>query len=141
MTILIGVVLALIVAGFAAISRFDRERSFYPTVLIVVASYYLLFAAIAANALAIGVALAGLGVFTTVAVAGFRQSLWIVVAALAGHGLLDASYARILPNMSVPTVWPDFCAAFDVAAALCLGFRMVSSGRQLGAPRQVVSLE
>src|SRR5262249_5375062 len=34
----------LAVAGFAVIIGFDRECAFYPTVLIVIASYYVLFA-------------------------------------------------------------------------------------------------
>jgi hypothetical protein len=44
MEYLIGVILSLAVAGFAAVIGFDRERAFYPTVLIVIASYYVLFA-------------------------------------------------------------------------------------------------
>ncbi len=34
MEYLIGLVLSLVVAGFAAIAGFDRDRAFYPTVLI-----------------------------------------------------------------------------------------------------------
>jgi len=34
--------LSLIVAGSASIASFDRDRAFYPTVLIVIASYYVL---------------------------------------------------------------------------------------------------
>ena len=44
MEYLVAVILGVIVAGFAAMSGFDRDRSFYSTVLIVVASYYSLFA-------------------------------------------------------------------------------------------------
>jgi hypothetical protein len=32
-------------AGLATVVGFDRERAFYPTVMIVIASYYVLFAA------------------------------------------------------------------------------------------------
>ena len=39
MEYLIGVTLTLAVAAFAAVVGFDRERAFYPTVLIVIASY------------------------------------------------------------------------------------------------------
>ncbi|HXN52596.1 MAG TPA: hypothetical protein VN943_11725 [Candidatus Acidoferrum sp.] len=35
----IGLILALAVAGMATVIDFERERAFYPTVLIVVASY------------------------------------------------------------------------------------------------------
>ena len=45
----IGLILGLAVGGFAAVIGFDRERAFYPTVLIVIASYYVLFAAMGAS--------------------------------------------------------------------------------------------
>src|SRR5262249_58832583 len=41
----VGIVLSIGVAVFARWVGFDRERAFYPTVLIVIASYYVLFAA------------------------------------------------------------------------------------------------
>ena len=44
MEYLIGVLLALAVAGIGAGIGFDRDRSFAPVVLIVIASYYVLFA-------------------------------------------------------------------------------------------------
>ena len=44
MEYLIGIILAAAVAGSAVIIGFDRERSFYATALIVIATYYVLFA-------------------------------------------------------------------------------------------------
>jgi len=49
MEYLIGVILTLAVAAFAAVIGFDRERAFYSTVLIGIASYYALFAAMGAS--------------------------------------------------------------------------------------------
>ena len=49
MEYLVAVILGVIVAGFAATTGFDRDRSFYPTVLIVVGSYYPLFAVMGAS--------------------------------------------------------------------------------------------
>jgi hypothetical protein len=46
MEYLIGIGLAVAVAGLAAGVGFDHDRSFAPTILIVIASYYVLFAAI-----------------------------------------------------------------------------------------------
>ncbi len=40
----IGLILAVAVAGSAIAIGLDRERTFYPTVLMVIASYYVLFA-------------------------------------------------------------------------------------------------
>ena len=45
MPYVVGIVLSVGVAVFARWVGFDRDRAFYPTVLIVVASYYVLFAA------------------------------------------------------------------------------------------------
>ena len=73
MEYLVGVILGLVVAGFASTSGFDRDRAFYPTVLIVVASYYPLFAVMGAprhSTLEIEFAV-GL-VFSALAVLGFK---------------------------------------------------------------------
>ncbi len=49
MEYLVGIILSLAMAGLAIIVGFDRERAFYPTVMIVIASYYVLFAAMGAS--------------------------------------------------------------------------------------------
>ena len=43
--------------------------------------------------------------------------LWIVAAALAGHGVFDAVHGALVTNPGVPVWWPAFCLAFDVTAA------------------------
>ena len=53
MDYLIGVALALGVSVFAALAGFDRDRAFYPTLLVVIASYYVLFGAMSGSVLAI----------------------------------------------------------------------------------------
>jgi hypothetical protein len=49
----IGVALSIAVAALAAIVGFGRERAFYPTVVMVIASYYVLFAAMGSNHMAV----------------------------------------------------------------------------------------
>jgi hypothetical protein len=49
MEYLVAVILGLVVGAFATTTGFDRDRAFYPTVLIVVASYYALFAVMGAD--------------------------------------------------------------------------------------------
>src|SRR6185437_8824734 len=44
MEYLIGIGLAVVVCVFAMLAGFDRDRVLYPTLVIVVASYYVLFA-------------------------------------------------------------------------------------------------
>jgi len=121
MEYLIGVVLAVAVGGIALISGFDRDRVFYPTVLIVVASYYVLFAAMGGSVQVLMAESVVTGLFLVVAVAGFKMNLWLVVAALAGHGVFDGFHYLFLVNAGVPVWWPDFCLAYDVAAAGWLG--------------------
>lgn len=129
MATLIGLGLAVAVAIFARIAGFDRDRAFYPTVLIVVASYYVLFASVSGKYDELALQLIIFGVFSAAAVLGFRISLWFAVAGLAGHGLFDFAYQFIDADGGVPTSWPAFCLAFDVAAAAALAAHLVINGR------------
>jgi hypothetical protein len=112
----IGVVLALVVSLLAWAAGFDRERSFYPTVLCVVASYYILFAAMGASRPVLIAELVAMTVFALVAFLGFKSNLWWVAAALAAHGGFDFVHGFVIRNGGVPAWWPPFCAGFDVAA-------------------------
>ena len=88
MPYVIGIVLSVGVAVFARCVGFDRDRAFYPTVLMVIASYYVLFAAMSDSVQTVLLESVVMTVFAIAAVVGFRSSAWIVVAALAGHGVL-----------------------------------------------------
>ena len=129
---LIGITLAAAVAAFAALVGFDRDRSFYPTLLIVTASCYVLFAAIGADGPIIGWEAGGLLLFCMAAIVGFRRNLWIVVGAFCGHGLLDAVHDRLIVNPGTPGWWPIFCLAFDVTAAAYLAWRISRPGHAAG---------
>lgn len=74
MPALIGVCLALAVAAFARLTGLDRDRAFYPVILIVIASIYVLFAVIAGGG-GLFAELVIFALFTTIAVLGFRISL------------------------------------------------------------------
>jgi hypothetical protein len=103
----------------------DRDRAFYTTIAAVVASYYVLFAAMAGSTHALLIETAVAMVFLTVALTGFRRSLWLDAAALAGHGAFDAVHGRLIANPGVPTWWPAFCGSYDVVAAGYLAFLLV----------------
>jgi uncharacterized membrane protein YbaN (DUF454 family) len=128
MAYVVGVVLALATALFAAVVGLDRDRAFYPTVVIVVASYYVLFAATGgATGGATGALLPETLVmagFVAVAIAGFRRSLPLVAAALLAHGLFDAVHGRVIENPGVPASWPAFCLAFDITLAAFVAWRL-----------------
>ena len=113
---------------FATVVGLDRDRAFYPTVTIVIALLYALFAVMGESTDAlIRESLAG-AVFIGLAVIGFRWSLWVVVAALAGHGMFDFIHAALISNPGVPQWWPEFCGAYDVTAAAYLAW-LLKSGR------------
>lgn len=119
-----GIVLALLVALMAARAGLDRDRAFYPTVLIVVASYYDLFAIVAGSLPALGLETLSLAAFVGLALVGFRRNLWIVVVALFAHGGLDLVHGRLIANPGVPAWWPMFCLTYDWTAALGLAWTL-----------------
>jgi len=129
----IGVVLAAGVAAFARVVGFDRDRAFYSTVLMVVGSYYVLFAAMTGSVQTVLLESAGLTLFLAAAVAGFKWNFWLVVAGLAGHGVFDAFHGQIIENAGVPHWWPAFCGTYDVAAAGILAWLMTRPRRDLAA--------
>ena len=120
MPYVIGITLSVVVAVLTTYVGFHRDRAFYPTVLIVVASYYVLFAAIGESPQTVLLESGVMAVFVIAAVAGFKSSVWIVVAGLAGHGIFDGVHGYILDNPGMPAWWPAFCLAYDVGAAACL---------------------
>ena len=128
MPYLIGVVLALTVSVFAAVVGLDRDRAFYPTVLIVIACYYVLFAVIGGSSHALLVETLVMAGFLLLAAIGFRGNLWLVVAALAGHGIFDLVHRRVVTNPGVPAWWPAFCLTYDITAAALLGWLLIRRG-------------
>ena len=128
MPYMIGLVLALAAGGYATAMRLDRDRAFYPTVMIVIAFYYVLFAVMGGSGRAIVIESLIAGVFVLAASLGFRSSLWLVVAALAAHGVMDFLHARLVDNPGVPAWWPAWCGAYDVAAAGYLAWRLTRAG-------------
>ena len=52
--------------------------------------------------------------FILFAVLGFKGNLWLVAAALLGHGIFDFIRPSFIANPGVPHWWPGFCLAFDV---------------------------
>jgi hypothetical protein len=128
MAYVVGIVLALLVSGLAWWAGFDRDRAFYPTVLVVVASYYVLFAVMGGSAHALIAESIAMTLFVLVAGAGFKSNLWLVAAALAGHGLFDLVHGHLVANPGVPAWWPAFCMAYDVAAGGVLGGLLARRG-------------
>jgi hypothetical protein len=128
MALLVGVLLALGVGLFATVAGLDRDRAFYPVVLIVIASLYALFAVMGHSVHALIVELLVGTAFLAAAVWGFKSSLWFVAAGLAFHGIYDLVHGDVLSNPGVPAWWPEFCSAYDLTAAAYLAW-LIRGGR------------
>jgi hypothetical protein len=126
MATLIGIILALSVCGLATIVGFDRERAFYPVVTIVIASYYGLFAVMGGSRHVLALELIFVAAFILISILGFKENLWIVVVALAAHGVFDLIHGRVIADPGVPAWWPAACLSYDVVTAMYLAALLVS---------------
>jgi hypothetical protein len=132
MPYVIGSVLSLGVAIFARSVGLDRDRAFYPTVMIVIASTYILFAAISGSVSVLLLEAIVMVGFSTVAVMGFKSNPWLVVVAMIGHGVFDAFHGKVFTNAGVPPWWPAFCFAYDAGAAAGLAWFLGHPTKSLG---------
>jgi hypothetical protein len=120
MEYVVGVIIAITVGLFASVVGLDKERSFYSVVLIVIATYYLLFAVMAKSTEALTAEVFPAIIFAAAAAIGFRRTQWIVVVGLGLHGVFDFIHPAAISNPGVPVWWPGFCLAYDVTAAVYL---------------------
>jgi hypothetical protein len=126
---MIGAGLGLAISAFAQLVGFDRSRNFYPLALIVIASYYGLFAAMAGARSAYMLEALIFGVFASLAIVGFRACLWVVVIGLLAHGAMDFVHGFLVTNPGVPRWWPGFCASIDIAMGLYAAVRLLRCTR------------
>lgn len=120
MAYLVGALLAFAIGGLGTVIGLDRDRAFYPTIMVVIAAYYVLFAVMGGSTHALLIETAVATVFLAVTLVGFKYSLWLVVVALASHGILDVFHGQLIANPGVPVWWPPFCLAYDGVAAAYL---------------------
>lgn len=136
MEYIVGASLALAVSLLARFVGLDRDRAFYPTITIVVASYYGLFAVMGGSSEALAAESVAIVGFILVAALGFRLNLWLLVAALFGHGVFDFFHGHVISNPGVPQWWPMFCLTYDVTAATYLAWLL---GQSRVAPKPAKS--
>ena len=135
MEYIVGITLALLFCAAAAGLGLDRERTFYPAVVMTVASYYLAFAVVDGRGGVMLAEVAIAAVFIVSAVAGFKLNPWIAVVALGGHGVMDGFHDLLVLNTGVPQAWPGFCMTFDVSAAVIVAIVMLARARGEGKQR------
>lgn len=132
MAYLIGVGLAVFVSLLGRFAGLDRDRSFYTTITIVVASYYCLFAVMGGSMRALTLEAAVMLAFLVAALLGFKRSLWIVAGALFAHGVFDVFHGHLINNPGLPPWWPKFCLTYDLTASGCLAWLLATAR---GAPK------
>ena len=120
MAYFVGVVLALTVSSFATLIGLDRDRAFYPTLMIIIASYYCLFAVMGGSAQTLASETIVMAGFLLVSILGFKFNLWLLVGALFAHGVFDLTHGHLIANSGTPAWWPMFCLTYDIAAAAYL---------------------
>jgi hypothetical protein len=108
-------------------------------VLVIIASYYVLFAVMGGSTRALLIESIAMTAFVVMAVAGFKFNIWLVVAALAGHGIFDLVHGQLITNPGVPTWWPQFCLAYDVVVGALVAI-MIRGRTQIGAASKSVGI-
>lgn len=135
MDIIIGVGLGIVIPVFAAWIGLDRDRAFYPTVLIVIASYYVLFAAMGGSPQTAIAEIVAMTLFMALALLGFKRSPWWLVLGLFAHGVFDFTHGLFIDNAGVPLWWPAFCSSIDVVTAVVLGLLLKRDSWRFSQPR------
>jgi hypothetical protein len=136
---LAGILCAAAVALAARASGMERERAFYPMLVIAIALLYEAFAASAGSWAAAAAELTPCALFVVVACAAYRADRRLAITALLAHGMFDGVHALFIDNPGVPAWWPAYCLAYDVTQAI-LATRLRSRpaprpGPRAGLPR------
>ena len=125
MEYLAGAAIAGFISAAASWVGFDRDRAFYPTLLIVIASYCALFSVLGSTPQVLAIEVVPIGVCVVLAVLGFKRSAWFVVAGLLAHAVFDVLHPHVIHNDGVPGWWPGFCLAYDTTAAAYLAAKLL----------------
>lgn len=135
----IGIGIALTVSLGARWIGFERDRAFYPSIMIVIAFYYALFAVMKGSLENLLIESVFITAFSGLAILGFKRNLWWLVAAFLAHGLFDFFHDLITQNPGVPLWWPMFCLSCDVVMALYLAWLLKNSSLAGKIPPRVIA--
>ncbi|MGB0237776.1 MAG: DUF6010 family protein [Cycloclasticus sp.] len=108
----VGISLAVLLAILSRVTKFDKDRSYFATLLIIIATYYVLFAFMSSEALITEIVIAS--VFSVVALAGALRWPILLGIGILLHGVFDYYHGHFINNSGVPEWWPAFCAGFDI---------------------------
>lgn len=122
----VGIVLGIGIGIFSTLVGLDRDRALYPTALIVIASYYCLFAVVGGSNTALVNESIVAAVFVVIAAVGFRTNLWLVTAGIVGHGVMDIFHHLFIENPGLPPYWPMFCMSIDIVLGVYMAWLLWS---------------
>lgn len=122
MEYVIGTAFGIATGVLTSLIGMDRDRVLYPSMMIVIALLYCLFAVLGGSTHALTIESAVGMVFIASAVAGFLKNLWFTSAGIAGHGLFDLVHPYLFQNPGVPIWWPGFCGTIDIVLGIYLAW-------------------
>lgn len=99
-------------------TRMLAERSGVAVLLMAIAFFYPVFAAIQGDIPSLVLHLAIFGGFTALAIRGFAVGMHILAGGLIAHGVFDAGLMFF--TAPGPSWWPPFCAGVDITAGAAL---------------------
>jgi hypothetical protein len=119
MSVLAGLIAAVVVIGLGYALHQGRSLPFYSTVMIVIALAYVLFAVMAERPRTVLIESAVATVFVGAAVVaarwpGRRAAAGLLAVGLIAHGGYDLLHPAVVTNPVVPAWWSLFCAVVDV---------------------------
>ena len=98
--------------------HFDRDRSYYPTILMVIALAYLLLAVLDGRSDVILAEFLFASLFIVGAILGSLYSNQLVAILLIAHGLFDLIHPYLVANEAVPGWYALFCLVVDLLLGL-----------------------
>lgn len=124
--VFIGIISGSLIIISGKMTGFEKDKSFYPLILIFISLLYVLFASIDQGISVIVVESLIAAVFISFAIAGFKGNTLWVPTGYAIHGFFDILHPHIVNNSGVPEWWPGFCLGIDEVIALYLFWKIYS---------------
>ena len=122
MEYIVGIFAAVALVIFGRVSGFEKDRSFYPTILIVIGLLYVLFATLDGRLWVVLLESVFALVFICAALAGYWKGCLIVAAGIAAHGVFDFVHYLFIEDRGVLIWWPGFCGTVDVLLGALVAF-------------------
>lgn len=127
--LVIGIVSGIVFITIARRCAVNLEKRIYAVGLALAALIYVGLAAMGSASVNWNVVeLAGLAVFTLVAVLGLKVSTWFLAAGWAVHGLWDVLLHLRQHTTFVPEWYPVICLGFDLIVAIYIATRFKTQG-------------